>query len=111
MKRPPRPSLTLQAFINGEYWPVYVYTEVEFDRFWPGAMGVTLMGATPSINLRSLKVSKDTIAHELTHAYLAKKNFKGRSYGKIEEAIAEMIGQHYRDIYRLTNTLWKAIQK
>lgn len=62
-----------------------------------------------TINFRGPKVSKDTIAHELMHAFLSYRRFTTKSWNRMEENYCEVIGKHYDRLYKLTNKIYNKL--
>lgn len=98
------PDLKFTVSIKGQRWKINVYTVTKFDKFSPGDVGLTSYNhkkGLRSIHFRGRTPSRDTIAHELLHAYLSYYDFSRTSYGKIEESICEEIGKSYKRLFEL----------
>lgn len=96
--------------INNDRWVINLYRASHFSCLWPDTLGITDYDHKKkrrNINLPSSKTSKDTIAHELMHAYLSYHNFSKTSYGVIEEKVCEVIGKKHRLICELTDKIYK----
>lgn len=105
--------------INGDIWNIYLFTYTDFVSLWDGCCGIThyehrhftKKKKELSINFRGPKVSRDTIVHELMHAYLSYHDFSKVSYGSIEEKICEIMGKKYKVLYTLANKLYTALNR
>lgn len=107
-----KPIKSFIVSIKGDKWHVGLLSKTIFEQFFGDCMGVTTVtdkGNRKQIFLKGPKVSRDTIAHELLHAFLWWRQFKGKSYGVIEEETCEEIGKSYKRLYFLTNFIYKRI--
>ncbi len=108
------PCLRFQIMINKQRWTIKLYTPARFNKLWPDTLGVTEYDHKKGlrrISFKKHKISKDTVAHELMHAYLSYKDYSKYSYGKIEESICEVIGKKHKPLYHITNRLFSRLTK
>lgn len=100
--------------LNGDTWKIYVYTYKNFPEVWKDAIGVADYDHTKKrfgIHLRGPKISRDTIAHELFHAYVSYKDYSRLKPADIEEHFCELIGKKYKILYQLTEKIFNKIHE
>lgn len=110
----PKHKIKFTISIKGEKWKVKLLHESEFVKYWPGYLGVTVFSSAKEskvIYLKGPRVSRDTIAHELLHAFLHNRHFGGMSCGQIEESVCEEVGKSHKKIYQLTNHIHKKLTR
>lgn len=111
-KKEVTPKLSFKIKINKDSWTVNLYTKADFERKWKGCVGITeYEHKTPdlSINLRGPRVSKDTVLHELLHAYLSYKNYSKLTSHTIEERFCELIGKKHAVIGALADKIFNVL--
>lgn len=113
-KKQVKPSLKFSIIINKERWTINLFTGGKFDTLWPDAIGITHYdhkSGHRSISFKSDAITRDTVAHELFHAYLAHKDYSKVSYAAIEESICEVIGKKHKVLARLTDRIFKKLTR
>lgn len=106
------PTKKFTVRLNKEKWTVLFYTPKQFEKLFKDAVGVCDYNhRTGMRNLlfRGPKVSKDTIAHELCHAYLSYRDMSRCSVEDVEEHVCETIGKKYKILFELTNYIYNKI--
>lgn len=116
-------SISIKTFrvqLDGEWWIVGLFTPKEFVKLHgEGCLGITVYDHalhSRELHFISNQLTKNTIAHELTHAYLSHysfkaKNNKRKSDSRIEEDFCELIGGVNRRIHELTEEIYKEFKK
>lgn len=99
--------------IRGDIWTILVFTKKEFEKGYPATLACTIYDHRT--NFRTIEfsyagASKDTIAHELLHAYLSYYNCRKRKFTSIEEDFCEILGKIHKRYYRLINFVYKKIK-
>lgn len=98
--------------LKGERWKIMLYTARGYEKeVCDWSVGVTSRQYGNSIEFKGPRVSKDTIAHELTHALLGYRHYQGKSYGHIEEQVCEEMGKSFKKLYLLTNYIYAKLNK
>jgi hypothetical protein len=113
-KKQPRPVVQFHEIIKGERWTIKFYTKKVFWEVWEGQEGVCHYNHSigyRTINFKTHNLNKDTIAHELFHAYFSYKETRGKTYAQVEEIACEEVGKRYKRIYQLTNKIYKRYKK
>lgn len=108
------PRVKFKIMINKDLWTVRIFNPKDFNAQYGACDAITEYKHKSGLRLLSFqgrKVSKDTIAHELTHAYLSYKDFSRKSYGQIEEETCEVMGKHHKHLYRLVGRIYKEVRK
>lgn len=103
--------------INNEWWTVFLFTHTSFVKLHgDGVLGITEYNH--DINFREIHfrspTTKDTIAHELNHAFLSHYNPSGKKWegsNGIEEHVCEQAGKNYKKIYDMTDEIFKEFKK
>ncbi len=98
-KKEVKPKLTFKIRINKDDWTVNLYTEGDFQRKWKGRCAITeYEHKTPylAINFEGPRVSRDTILHEVLHAFLSYKDYSKLTAHTIEERFCELIGKKHK---------------
>lgn len=110
-----KPVLEFSIRLNGDVWIIRKYTAVNFTRLYKDCVGITEYnhrGREFFISFKSTHISKDTIAHELMHAFLSYRDFRKRSPDFIEESVCEVVGKKWKKLFILTEFIFnKLIQK
>lgn len=110
-----KPKLIFKIKINGETWYIRYCVPSEFDKHYLGCIGITeydhKSDTQRDITFRGSKVSRDTIAHELVHAYLSYYDLSKKTPNAMEEKICEILGKKYKHLYNLTNYIYNTIRR
>lgn len=107
-----KPKLQFNIRLNKQRWVVKLYTKSKFEKKWEGCEAITeYEHETPDlcISFKGPRVSRDTIAHELFHAYLSYKDFSKLKPHTIEERVCELLGKKHKILYRLTESVYNAL--
>lgn len=108
------PKLKFNIKLKGDIWVVMLYTKSSFIKLYKNNLGICEYSHKQndlSISFRGPNVSKDTIAHELMHAYLSYRDFSKNSSHTIEERVCEDIGRYYGKIYLITEKLYAKLNR
>lgn len=101
--------------ICNEKWNVRLLSTKEFrERYGKGTMGITEYShrAKPpqrDITFQPNHKDKDTIMHEVLHAYLSYRDTSSMSYGQIEEAMCEFLPKNHHYIKRVVDNIIKKL--
>lgn len=108
-KKQVAPKLQFRIMLNKQLWVVYLYTKANFAKFSPGNEGLTRYDHKKNkyfdIHFAGPRVSKDTISHELLHAYMSYRDYSKLTPAKLEEAVCELIGKKHKTLYMLTEKI------
>lgn len=107
-----KPKLQFTIRLNKQPWVVRLYTKVNFERRWGNCTAITeYEHKTPdlAISFKGPRVSRDTIAHELFHAYCSYKDLTNLTAHTVEERHAELIGKKYRTLAALTDKIFNIL--
>lgn len=102
-----KPQFTVK--IKGDTWKIYSVSAKTFYKHNPNCTGSTAAAVyNHAKKYRTIwfikgNASLNTIIHELCHAFLSYKDFTGKSYGRVEEDICEVMGAKLPIIHRLAN--------
>lgn len=114
-KKQVKPRLKFKVMLNKQLWVVNLYTAANFEKMWPDAIALArydhIKNKYFELNFAGPKVSKDTIAHEIWHAYMSYKDYSRRTPAKLEEDVCELIGKKYRTLYKLTESIYNRLSK
>lgn len=113
-RKPVAPIKSFEVTINGDKWKILLATKKEFKRVWPETTAVTEYAhkkGVRQITFHTGDRTRDSIAHELLHAYASYFDFSNMSYGAIEEKFCEVIGKKYRTFHRLVNKIARRLQR
>lgn len=109
-----RPKLQFKMMLNKQPWVVKLYTHRNFVKKWKNCVAITEYLHKKndlSISFKGPIVSRDTIAHELMHAYLSYKDFTKLTPHTIEERVCEVIGKKHKTLYLLTNKVYSIFKQ
>ena len=108
-----KPKKTFKVSIRQDKWTVNLYTFADFTLKYGACQGICEYSHITKdlvISFRGPKVSMDTVAHELMHAYMSHHNLSRCKPDTIEEKVCEIMGKHYRRIFWLTNYIHKRLK-
>lgn len=104
------PRLQFKIKICGDSWIVRMFDSKHWPKVWNDCIGLTESIHTKKklyINFKGPKVTKDTIAHELTHAFITYKCYSTRTpHLTVEENFCELMGKKYKFLYLLTEAIY-----
>jgi len=109
-----KPSAHFVVNICGDRWKVNLFSHAKFNKLFGECMGICVYQHNinyRTINFRGPKVSRDTIAHELTHAFLSYKYFGNCKAATIEERVCEATGKSYKRLYQLTEFIYATLRE
>lgn len=100
--------------IDGQKWKVITVPRAKFLAAWPDADAVTVYDHTKRVRefyFTKTALSKNTVAHEITHAYLSHIVYSDVSKSEFEELFCETVGKNYNRIKHLTEEIYRKIKK
>lgn len=103
----------MKLFILGKTWDVRTYRKSKFEKKHPGTVGVCLAWKK-QIRLLRKNLSKETIAHELTHAYFDElcvgdpTRYKKKD---MEEKYCELMAKFGDVLLKQVDEIWLAHRK
>lgn len=115
-KKEVTPKLRFTIRLNKQYWVVNLYTKGDFESKWPDDVGIakydhTKIKGERGLHFKGPRVCKDTIAHELLHAYFSYTDFSKLSEPDMEEKMCEIMGKKYKTLYALTEAVYVRLTK
>ncbi len=94
-------------------WKVILLEDKDFDEKYEDTEGATERGEL-EIYFKKSGINKNTILHELMHAYVASchvNSLPDLTHEQMEELCAEIIEYHIHDILRKSSYILKKLQK
>lgn len=104
----------LQVVVNKDLWDINLVSNSEFVKRWPNDLAVTQYDHRRGerfIFLRGPKVSNNTIAHELLHAYFSYIDTTKKPANTVEEYACEIIGKAHKRLFLLTKRIARDLRK
>lgn len=100
----------MKVTIKGRIWTISRLTPKKFLEAYPqypGVLGVTIYDHDTGYRLIVFHgtPSYSTIKHEVMHAFLSTRQFKGHSYGEIEEQVCDEVGNNLERIARVAKKI------
>lgn len=107
-------KVRFKVSIRGEPWIIKVYTHGQFTKMYPYDVACTTYDHKSNFRVIEFSyphASKNTIAHELWHAYMSYYYCRKRKFDAIEEDLAEIIGRIQPRLNELVQYIYKKAHK
>lgn len=93
-------------------WTVYLLSEEKYIADWSDSDAAHTIPSTHEIYFNEGELSRDTVVHELVHAFYAELCTSSASLtgDQVEEVMADLFGKHGDKILRLGRKLFKELK-
>lgn len=102
----------IEIEILGSRWKVYIQEEELYVRDWGDADAAHTLPGSREIWFNEEELTRETVTHELAHAYYAETCVESASLTpiQVEEVLCEMFGKHGNKLLTISRKLYKELK-
>lgn len=102
----------LKLKIFDSEWKIYLFSEEKYVTEWSDADAAHTIPSTHEIYFNEEELDRETVIHELTHAFYAELCTSSASLtgDQVEEVMCDLVGKHGDKILRLGRKLFKELK-